>query len=102
MSVKYRAVYGYGFHIKPEQVKDMSEEKYEQFVENDFTYILNSWKDNEEYFFGIEVKSAEPGEIVNIPVQQSHDRFIEMINTFKYFFPETSPFPRHYIFNQVY
>ena len=104
MSVDYRAMYGYGYHITPEMSSELDEDKFEEFIEHPLTHVLNSWGADPGYFFGIDVRSADEDEnIALIPIDEyEHNDFMEMLNTFHYFFPEGEHIPHHYIIQQVY
>ena len=80
------------------------EDKYEEFVENDFTHDIDGWYDGGAgYFFGITIKSADEGEIIEVPFKEyEHENFLEMLNLHHYFFPNAPIPPRHYVINQVY
>ena len=103
MSVEYKAIYGYGYHITGDMAAELDEDKYEEFVESDFTRIIDGWRCSDDYFFGLTIKSADEGEITEIPFKEyEHNDFMEMLNAFHYFFPEGEHIPHHYIIQQVY
>ena len=79
MSVEYKAIYGYGYHITGDMVADLDEDKYEEFIENNFTHIVNGWCCSDDYFFGIAIKSADEGEIIEIPVDKPSSPSIKLI-----------------------
>ena len=85
MSVEYKAIYGYGYHITGDMAADLDEDKYEEFIENNFTHIVNGWCCSDDYFFGIAIKSADEGEIIEVPVEEYEDEdFMEMLNFYHY------------------
>ena len=103
MSVDYRAIYGYGYHINADMCAEMDEEKFEEFIDHDLTHIINSWGENSDYFFGIVVCSADdyaPIEVIPF-TEYEHGDFIRMVNTFHHFFPEVVMAPKHYVIQQV-
>ena len=50
MSVEYKAIYGYGYHITGDMAADLDEDKYEEFIENNFTHVVNGWCCSDDYF----------------------------------------------------
>ena len=99
MSVDYRAIYGYGYHITADMCAEIDEEKFEEFIEHDLTHTINDWGGDPGYFFGIVVCSADeyaPIEVIPF-TEYEHGDFIRMVNTFHYFFPEGEHIPRHYV-----
>jgi hypothetical protein len=104
MSVNYKAIYGYGYHITNDMISKMDEDKYEEFIENDFTHDIDGWYDGGTgYFFGLTIKSANEGEIIEIPFKEyKHEDFMKMLDFHHYFFPNFPVPPRHYIINKVY
>ena len=103
MSVEYKAIYGYGYHITGNMAAELDEEKYEEFVESNFTHVIDGWRCSDDYFFGIIIESADEGDIIAIPFKEyEHNEFMEMLNLHHYFFPNDPIPPRHYVINQVY
>lgn len=103
MSVDYRAIYGYGYHITADMCAEMDEEKFEEFIDHDMTHIICGWADNSDYFFGIVVRSADdyaPIEVIPF-TEYEHDDFIRMVDTFHRFFPEVVAAPKHYVIQQI-
>ena len=103
MSVEYKAIYGYGYHITGDMAADLDEDKYEEFIENNFTHIVNGWCCSDDYFFGIAIKSADEGEIIEVQDEEyENEDFVKMSNFYHYFFPTLSTSPKYYIINKVY
>lgn len=103
MSIKYTAIYGYGYHITGDTAAGLDEDKYEEFIESNFTYIIDGWHCSDDYFFGIAIKSADEREIIKVPFKEyEHEDFMKMLDLHHYFFPNTPIPPRHYVINQVY
>ena len=103
MSVNYKAIYGFGYHITDDMAAEMDEDKYEEFIENDFTHDIDGWCDGGTgYFFGLIIKSANEGEIFEVPfIGYEHKDFMKMIDRYKFFFPEHHIPPKHFIINQI-
>jgi hypothetical protein len=103
MSVEYKAIYGYGYHITGDMAAELDEDKYEEFVESNYTHVLDGWRCSDDYFFGIVIRSADEGDIVEVPFKEyEHEDFLKMLNLHHYFFPNAPIPPRHYVINQVY
>lgn len=103
MSVEYKAIYGYGYHITGDMAAEMDEDKYEEFIDSNFTHIINGVCCSDDYFFGLTVESADEGEIIEVPFKEyEHEDFMEMLDFHHYFFPNNPNPPRHYIINKVY
>ncbi len=82
---------------------ELDEDKYEEFVESNFTHVIDGWRCSDDYFFGIVIESADEGDIIAIPFKEyEHNEFMEMLNLHHYFFPNDPIPPRHYVINQVY
>lgn len=103
MNIDCKAIYGYGYHIIPDMAAAMDEDKFEEFIEHDLTHHINSWTDNDGYFFGIVVRSADDyAPIEEIPfTEYEHGDFIRMVDTFHRFFPEVVATPKHYVIQQI-
>lgn len=104
MSVDYRAIYGYGFCVSDDMIIEMDEDKYDEFLNSEFTYRVDSWRDGSEYFFGLNLCSAEPGYIFALPIvdNYAHEDFVLMMKEFKKFFPDQDTMRvKHYLINQV-
>lgn len=101
MSVEHHAFYGYGYIVNPNEV---AEEEYDEYLESDFHYCINSWSNSEEEFFGICLKKVDEGEYYCIPVRDSFAPadFQKMVTEFKHFFPNRKASEiRHYMLNTV-
>ncbi len=103
MSIEYKAIYGYGYHITGDMAAELDEDKYKEFIESNFTHIIDGWRCSDDYFFGIAIRSADEGEIIEVPFKEyEHEDFMEMLNLHHYFFPNDPIPPRHYVINKVY
>lgn len=104
MSVDYRAIYGYGFHVSGEEVDALSDEMKDEFIDSIYTYRSDYYYDDIEYFFGLNLRSAEPGYMFALPAvdNYAHEDFAKMIKEFKTYFPNRDPKEiKHYLINQV-
>ena len=103
MSVDYRAIYGYGYHITTNMCAEMNEEKFEEFIDHDMTHIINGWGGDPSYFFGIVIGDADEYEPIQIiPFKEyQHEDFIKMLEGKRYFFPEKHWGPKRYIIQQI-
>lgn len=103
MSVEYKAIYGYGYHITDDMAANMDTDLYEEFVESDFTRVIDGWGGGNGYFFGITVTIANEGECNLIPIKEyEHDEFRKMLDEHHKFFPKIPAIPRHYLIHQVF
>lgn len=104
MSVDYRAIYGYGFHVSGEDVEKLSPELHDEFVDSIYTIRIDYRHKDIEYFFGLNLCSAEPGYMFSLPAvdNYAHEDFIAMMKEFKKFFPNQDTMRvKHYLINQV-
>lgn len=63
MSVERSVFYGYGYYVSDAEIEKTfeNEDYWDEFLENDFVFHLNSWSCEKEFFFGIKIASAEEG-----------------------------------------
>ena len=103
MSIEYKAIYGMGYHISGDMITNMDTDLFEEFVEDDFTYVIDDWRGGDDYFFGIEITRAYEGEIDEVPFHEyTHEDFRAMVEAYHHYFPEVHQVPRHYLIHQVY
>lgn len=103
MSVDYKAIYGYGYHITNDMYQALEPKKFDEFIDHDMTHIVCGWSGNSDYFFGIVVKTATEGNPIEvIPFfEYEHEECMKMFNDFHYFFPEVVTAPKHYVIQQI-
>ena len=104
MSVDYRAIYGYGFHISNEEVDALPEELHDDFIDSIYTICTDCIYENVGYFFGLNLCTAEPSYMFALPAVDNYDHkdFIAMIKEFKKYFPHRDAMKiKHYLINQV-
>lgn len=102
MSVDYTAIYGYGFMITADEVADIPEDMFDDFIDSDYTLCVNNYESN--YFFGLSLCEASPGYIFELPVvdKYAHETFIDMMHEFKRFFPNKDALQlRHYLIHRI-
>ena len=106
MSVEYRALCGLGYYITPEMCSQLDDETYEDFVDNQYTILIDGWSDSSAYFFGIILQDADDGECKNIVnnIDDKRDEYVKMINDYhKYFVKGIFDYsaPQYYLIHQV-
>lgn len=93
MSVDYSTKLGYGFKVTKDEYLSLSEEKLNEFQENDYTLALNSLAfDVTDYFFGFDLKSINPGEMTTLDFDYKYpDGTIEELKEYyHYYFPNST------------
>lgn len=104
MSVSYSTRFGYGFVISYNEYKDLDKDKMILFQESDYALRLDGWSYTSDYFFGIEIKSVEPGQYLMIPpvTPYVHDEFMDALKEFKDIFPNRKDYiPHNYVLSCV-
>ena len=105
MAVDYSSRMGYGFIIQRKEYRKLPEEKFKQFQESDYAFVIDGWDpDNSTYFFGLIMKVADPGGYFMIPSINSYDhkKFMEMMDEYKSYFPnQESYMPHNYVLSCV-
>ena len=105
MSVRYSSRLGYGFIVKRREYRELSNKKFKQFQESDYAFAIDGWNpDNSIYFFGLMISLANPGGYFMVPSVTSydHDKFMEMMNEYKSYFPyQESYMPHNYVLSCV-
>ena len=87
MSIEYRAIYGYGFHLTSNDVASIGEEEIDRFYDSPYTVLLNSWGADPDYFFGIIKTEVDEGEIAIAPHFNNPHKVKQMKAEFERFFP---------------
>ena len=108
MSVNYNAKYGFGFIITEEDLNGLNLEQHDEIIDSIFFHDINGYCERNEasYFFGIIIKSVDPGESCLIP---SFDVFKpgelnKMTSEFRTYgdlFYKYHCGPRHYMFCSI-
>ena len=105
MRVRYSSRLGYGFIVKRREYRELSNEKFKQFQESDYAFAIDAWDpDNSIYFFGLMMDTADSSEyFMVLPVASyDHDKFMEMMNEYKSYFPyQESYMPHSYVLSCV-
>lgn len=105
MSVNYNAKYGYGFVVTEEDIRSLTPEQQDMFMDSEFFYEVDGWRDDKEtpYFFGIVIKSLDPGETTLIPSfdvfkPEELKKMTDEFKTYNHLFYKYHQGPRHYMF----
>ena len=105
MAVDYSSRMGYGFIIQRKEYRKLPEEKFKQFQESDYAFVIDGWDpDDSTYFFGLMIDAAAPGGYFMIPsvVSYNHNRFMKMMDEYKSYFPnQESYMPHNYVLSCV-
>lgn len=106
MSVKYCSRLGYGFIVDSydlEELRDRENDLCDDFLNNDYTFVLDGWNNNDVCFFGIIEKMIKPGCFYEIPEKKNYksDEVVEMIVEFKKYFPTKAGAPQNYILSCI-
>lgn len=103
MSVNYKAIYGIGYHITEDMISEMDEDKFREFIESDFTYLVNRWSNKINYFYGLIIASADEGKIINIPyIDYKNEDLMKLLDFYYYLFPTTEYIsPSFFVINQA-
>ena len=99
MSMEKHIFLGYGFFVKEGTVPD---ELFDNFIENNYTYCLDTWQGEWNYFFGVKGNDVELGTATPLrKISVCKDKCDEMIEEFHKFFPTVKDEPEIYIIYQV-
>lgn len=99
MSMEKHIFLGYGFFISEGAVPD---ELFDNFIESNYTYCLNTWQGKWNYFFGIKGNDVEPGAAIPLhKVSVCKDECDKMIEEFHKFFPTVEDEPESYLIHKV-
>ena len=106
MAIKYCSRLGYGFILDfydIEELRERENDLCDDFLNNDYMFIIDSWSNDTLYFFGIIEKTIEPGCFYEIPAKKTYKskEIIDMITKFKEYFPTKSDIPHDYLLSCI-
>ena len=105
MSVRCSSRLGYGFTVKRQEYRELSNEKFDEFQRSDYAFAINAWDpDTSTYFFGLMIDTADPSEYFMVPpvTPYPHEELIKMIDEYKSLFPNKESYmPHNYVLSCV-
>ena len=109
MSVDYSAKYGFGFIITEEDLHNLGPEKRDKMIDSEFFHCIDDYSERKKdtpYFFGIIIKSADPGEYCLVPTFDVFkpgelNRMSSEFRTYGDLFYKYHNGPRHYMFCSI-
>ena len=90
MSVHCSSRLGYGFIVKRQEYRELSNEKFDEFHLLNYVFAINAFDpDTFTYFCGLIIDNADLSEyFMVLPVASyDHDKFMEMMDEYKSYFP---------------
>jgi len=106
MSVNYSARAGYGYYITSEEIEKTfgdNEKLLNEFYEDDFTFMIDSWGNSPNCFFGILYAQPAEGTGCQLEITHNfnHEKVKTMIKKFKELFPNHDALCHDYILSCV-
>lgn len=109
MSVDYNAKYGYGFIITEEDLYNLDPEQRNTMIDSEFFHGIDDYSERDKdtsYFFGIIIKSLNPGDFCLIPSFDVFkpgelNRMTSEFRTYDDLFYKYHNGPRHYMFCSI-